>query len=164
MKKLFIFLLLAIAFIVIIGIITRKLQSNKGALNFSNQAQNSKEVIIGDNKITVEIADTENTRFKGLSGKDKIDENTGMLFVFDGSAAIRTFWMKDMKFPLDFIWINDNKIIQIDKGIQIPQANTPDANLPTYTSKEPVNYVLEVNAGYTDKNNIKVGDSVQINL
>jgi uncharacterized membrane protein (UPF0127 family) len=68
--------------------------------------------------------------------------------------------MKDMKFALDFIWVNNGKVVQIDANIPAPDINTPDNQLKLYKSKFPVDSVLEVNAGFALKSNIKVGDKV----
>lgn len=67
-----------------------------------------------------------------------------------------------MEFAIDIIWIKDGKIIQIDKNVEAPAVGTPDNKLKLYSPKSAVDYVLEVNSGYSDLNNIKVGDSVLI--
>ena len=61
-----------------------------------------------------------------------------------------------MKFPIDIIWINNDKIVQITKNADLTQAK----NIPTYTPKQKASKVLEVNAGFCEKHNIKVGDKV----
>jgi uncharacterized membrane protein (UPF0127 family) len=68
--------------------------------------------------------------------------------------------MKEMLIPLDFIWISGTKIVKIDKNIQAPDANTPDVKLEKIKPDQPVDYVLEVNSGFSDANNIKVNDPV----
>jgi uncharacterized membrane protein (UPF0127 family) len=70
--------------------------------------------------------------------------------------------MKDMLIPIDIIWIRNGKILQINKDIQPPAENIPDSKLQLYTTKEPVNYVLEVPAGYSNKSGFKVNDSVDL--
>ena len=79
-----------------------------------------------------------------------------MLFVFP-RKQIRSFWMKDMNFPLDIIWISDNKIIKIDKDLQ-PEGENPKNK---YQTIQRVDKVLEVNSGFTDKYKIKAGDEVK---
>jgi len=111
------------------------------------------QITIGDSTITVEISRTESARQKGLSGRDNLPENTGMLFIFD-QPAIHKFWMKDMKFALDFIWINNYRIVELTSNIPpVPPENT-------LTPKQPIDQVLEVPAGFIQTNNIKVGDSI----
>jgi uncharacterized membrane protein (UPF0127 family) len=72
--------------------------------------------------------------------------------------------MKDMRFAIDIIWIDDEKIVQIDKAIQPPEEGTPDEELILYTVNQPIDYVLEVNAGFVEKNNIEKGDPVDLSL
>ena len=119
----------------------------------------SAEVKIGDNSITVEIADSPEKRSQGLSGRSSLPNNQGMLFVFN-EAGKYPFWMKDMKFPIDIIWINDGGVVAITSHANPEIYN--DSSLTTYKPKEPARYVLEVNANYTLENNIKVGDGVEI--
>jgi uncharacterized membrane protein (UPF0127 family) len=85
-----------------------------------------------------------------------------MLFDFGSETeAMPRFWMKDMRFDLDIVWIKDNKIIGIAKNIPKPAAGTADEKLPTYSPPSPIDQVLEVNAGWTDKYKIKTGDEVR---
>ncbi|MFH1745132.1 MAG: DUF192 domain-containing protein [bacterium] len=114
-------------------------------------------LIIDNKKIKIEIADDYVEIVNGLSGREYLEKESGMLFVFN-DKQIRDFWMKNMRFPLDIIWINDNKIIDISKNL-LPEGENP---LNHYYSPKPVNYVLEVNGGFCEKNNIKTGDSVKI--
>lgn len=109
-------------------------------------------------KIYAEIADNDTARETGLSGREKIPENMGMLFIFDSEHRLG-FWMPDMKFPLDMIFFDSNyKIVDIAENEQ-PCATKSDC--PVYVSK-PAKYVLEVNAGVVKKNKIKIGDSATI--
>ena len=113
-------------------------------------------LIINNTKISLIVADTPAERTQGLSYQKKLDKNAGMLFIFP-KKQILSFWMKDMNFPLDVIWIDDDKIIKIDKNLP-PEGEKPEKN---YSSGALTNYVLEVNAGFCDENNIKVGDKVK---
>ena len=103
---------------------------------------------IGGHNINIEIADTEAMRVQGLSGRDFLDANSGMLFLFEAPGKY-TFWMKDMQFPLDFIWIKDGRVVEIT-------ANVPNSNLQIYEPAQLVDSMIEVNAGWTAKNNIKI--------
>ena len=85
-----------------------------------------------------------------------------MLFVINNNKVTPTFWMKDMRIAIDIIWIKNSKIIQIDKNVDPPAPNTPDNKLKLYSPKSAVDYVLEVNSGYSDLHNIKVGDAIII--
>ena len=116
-------------------------------------------IIINGQKITAELATTPSQRYQGLSGRQKICETCGLLFVFN-TREVQTFVMRDMLFPLDIVFINDNKVVKIDP-ILLPEGANPQA---LYSSEVPVNYVLELNSGFTDKYNINIGDTVEYNF
>lgn len=124
--------------------------------NFDLKGSNS-TVTISDQTYKVTVVDTDATRTQGLSGKKSLKEDEGMLFVFQQKGKY-PFWMKDMNFPIDIIFINDDTITDITKNAE----PNDSANRPQYTPSVDINYVLEVNAGDTDKKNIKVGDKVII--
>lgn len=111
---------------------------------------------INNTVISVEIADEAEERWQGLSGRKSIDKDSGMLFIFP-QKQVQNFWMKDMNFPLDIIWIADNKVVKIDENLP-PAGPEPDI---TYSSVHPVNYVLEVNAGFAAERGIRVGDEAE---
>ncbi|MEK9170582.1 MAG: DUF192 domain-containing protein [Patescibacteria group bacterium] len=115
------------------------------------------EIKIGDSIFKVEIADSIISQARGLSGRKNLPEDEGMLFIFN-SPQICSFWMKGMNFPLDIIWISGNKIIQIDKDVPFPGGNGGDFEL--YSPSDPVDKVLEINAGLSDKFGIKTGDEI----
>lgn len=117
--------------------------------------KNRNSVVIGENKIYVEIADTQLEQQKGLCCREKLDANRGMLFVYEKPGEYK-FWMKDTKISLDMYWINtEKKIIHIEKNVQ------PESYPKSFGPDKRSNYVLETNAGYADKNQIKVGDLVK---
>ncbi len=144
MKK--IFILLIILFFILIGFFI----IYKGYFSMK-----TKTVTINGTKINVEFAETLNQRNKGLSGRKELPEKQGMLFIYD-RPDYYSFWMKDMIIPLDFIWINQGKIIQINENI-LPQDYQPPKTL---VPKQKVDKVLEVNAGTAKKLNFRVGDIV----
>lgn len=115
-----------------------------------------KTISINDHELRVELADTPAKQSQGLSGRESLPNNQGMLFIFDNYTQ-PGFWMKDMQFPLDIIWIRDNMIIDITENIPVPENN----QLINYYPSEPINYVLEVNAGWVNKNNIKIGHKIK---
>jgi len=121
---------------------------------------NQKSVTINNKEIKVEVAKTNEERAKGLSGRDSLEADSGMLFIFNNQKPI--FWMKDTKVALDIIWINDLKIVGINKDVQ-PEPGVSEDKLKKYPAPEEIDLVLEVSAGYSDKNNIKVGDNVELN-
>ena len=125
---------------------------------FNNKRENTSKVIINNNLIKIELAYSDKDKFKGLGGREFLEPNQGMLFVYEYENK-PGFVMRDMNFPLDFIWIKNNRVVDISKNIPI-EPNKRD--LTVYYPKTNINYVLEVNAGYADKNNIRVGDLVDI--
>ncbi len=159
------------AFLVVVGFAVQK--ADEGSLQESfpiQQMQNDSEttelestVIINDVEIPVEISDNDKKRAKGLSGKESLEEGTGMLFVFEEKIQ-PVFWMKDMNFPIDIIWIEDDTIVKINKDVPAPAEGTRDDDLARYGAGQLVNYVLEVNAGFSDEIGIEVGDKVEFSL
>lgn len=112
------------------------------------------KITINGISLDVEIAATPSQRQKGLSSRSSLAVNTGMLFVFNSPDRYQ-FWMKDMNFPLDFIWIRNGRAVQLS-------TNIPSTQPPVIlTPNQPVDQILEVPAGFIDKNGIKVGDEVQ---
>lgn len=159
MKKIIIPIIGTALFIVAVGILMQK-TSFLPSTPTPQPTVTKPTVTINGKVISVEIAETNEEREKGLSGVASLEANSGMLFVFDDGGNIPTFWMKGMIMPIDILWISDGKIIRIDKNVPAPAPNTPDNKLKTYSAGQPVNYVLEVTAGFSDSNSIKVGDDV----
>jgi len=126
----------------------------------NSNATTTPSVKIGKTAIQVEIVKDAKAVQKGLSGRASLDPKGGMLFVFQESAIYR-FWMPNMHFPIDIIWIDaEKKII----GISADVSNEFDPSNPRfYSSPLPARYVLEVNAGFAEKNGISVGDEVRFN-
>jgi len=158
--------LVLILFIILLIVLFLQLKS-RNLINNSTKTSFNKTstVLINKSLIKVEIADDDLSREKGLSGRDKLDENYGMLFTFDKKDVMPIFWMKGMLIPIDIIWINDGAINKIDANVPPPDSTfTPDSQLTIYPAIGPTDYVLEVDSGFCQKNNIKVGDNVIINL
>lgn len=117
-----------------------------------------KYIKIKDATVFIEIANNDLIREKGLGHRNLLDQDKGMLFQFD-QARQWPFWMKGMSFPLDFVWIRDGRVVDLSKNIP-----TQTDQKPVYvTPKENITSVLEVNAGWIDKYNIQIGDTVQLN-
>lgn len=103
--------------------------------------------------IDIELADNNFKRMQGLMYRKEMAENQGMLFIFE-IEDYQSFWMKNTILPLDIIFVNVNKeIVKIHK-------NTTPFSEQSYPSIKPAIYVVEVNAGYTDKYGIKEGDKI----
>ncbi len=157
MKQLIFLFLGVAAFIIAVGYYSKTSLPKKS----SASAPTKKEISIGDIKITATVADSEDERRTGLGGRGNLTENEGMLFVYPEKTSGVVFWMKDMRFPIDIIWIADSKIVKIDKNVEV-QTGVSDDKLKRYYPGTDVNFVLEVNAGFADKNGVKAGSEVQI--
>ncbi len=109
---------------------------------------------IADEDFVFEIVDTEQTRQQGLSGRLSLPDNYGMLFVFDEPDNY-SFWMKDMNFSIDIIWLNESKeIIHIEKEL------SPETYPQPFLPNDNALYVLEVNSGVVDNLGLEIGDSI----
>lgn len=106
---------------------------------------------VGRHELLVEIADTPALRARGLSGRPMLESNRGMLFAFD-EPGVFEFWMPDMRFPIDIIWIDEHQIVT-----EVMPSITPDTYPRRFTPKAPARYVLEVNAGWASAHGINAG-------
>jgi uncharacterized membrane protein (UPF0127 family) len=111
------------------------------------------KIFINNNEFIVDIADTDKKRQLGLGNRKKICEKCGMLFLFDDKKN-RIFWMKDMNFDIDIIWILDDKVVNISKNIKY---NKPQKKI---YSGVVVDKVLELPSGSVEKFGIIVGNGV----
>lgn len=102
----------------------------------------------------LEIADEARVQAKGLSDRDSLAEDKGMLFAFD-RAEEQCFWMKDMRFNLDMIWLNEEKTV-----IKTMQDVSPDT-YPDQFCADNAKYVLEFTSGFADKYGLKPGTKLQ---
>jgi uncharacterized membrane protein (UPF0127 family) len=118
-------------------------------------------VTIDDASFAVELAVTPQQVAQGLSGRPSLAPGTGMLFIFE-SEGLHSFWMKDMRFPLDMVWISaEHAVVDITEDVPPPAPGQTTADLPTYMPAEPAQYVLEINAGEADSADIRIGDVVE---
>lgn len=113
-------------------------------------------IYVRDIPLSVTLADTPAERQQGLSGVESMRAEEGMLFVFEAEGDYM-FWMKDMNFPIDILWINnDLEIVYIEENL------SPDTYPTRYGSTAPARFVLETNAFFADTFNIKVGDKIRM--
>lgn len=104
--------------------------------------------------VQVADADTPQEREQGLSGTTRLSEGTGMWFAFEKDDQ-HSFWMKDMRYAIDIIWISrDLRVVYIEHSVQ------PDTFPDAFTPPTPARYVLEVPAGFAERNGIAVGSEV----
>lgn len=111
-------------------------------------------------RFEVEVANTSRKMKRGLSGRSELAENQGMLFVFNQSG-LHSFWMKDMLFPIDIIWIDENKEVVFMKRNAQPCAEEYCSNI---LPNEKAKYVLEIKTGVADEINLKIGDKLDFNI
>ena len=117
-------------------------------------------VTIDGYNISAFVADTDDKRSKGLSGVENMSGNQGMLFVFKYPSK-QGFWMKEMMFPLDIIWLDsNNSVIHIEKKLQ---PCTSVLFCTVYSPSRDAKYVLETISGFTDLHSVIVGDKIKIN-
>lgn len=106
---------------------------------------------IGETTIYVEAATTKLARERGLSGRDGLAPNTGMLFVFD-TDGMWGIWMKDMKFGIDMLWLaEDGTVVTVKPSV------SPDSYPESFYPTSPARYVLELPAGFAAAHDIGVG-------
>lgn len=111
---------------------------------------------INNLELEVEIVEMEEDKARGLSGRESLEKNRGMLFVHP-SPQIRKMAMRDMKFPIDIMWIDENlKVIGFEQNL------LPESYPQTFQPPSPIKMVLEVNAGITKKFDIKIGDTAAL--
>lgn len=113
-------------------------------------------ILMPKGAIQVEVANTKASRELGLSGRPSIGDDEGLLFVFDKPGKYG-FWMKDMNFPLDLIWINQNGLV-----VDIERKLTPGSYPSTFINEVDASYVLEINAGLAEKFGLYLGSKVKI--
>jgi uncharacterized membrane protein (UPF0127 family) len=106
---------------------------------------------------SIDVAKTPKEKEIGLSGKTSISTDYGMYFPFE-KADYYAFWMKNMKFPIDIIFLKDNKIVTIFQNVPAPTSDTD--KLPLYQPDEPANAVLEITAGLSQKYSLSKGDTI----
>ena len=140
-KKIFILFIAILIFIVIFFFISK------------NKTQS--EVILNGKTFSVEVVSSQSALERGLSGHKPLLENQGMLFIFPKPDNYG-FWMKDMTFPIDIIWIKSSfEIIYIEKSL------LPETYPKIFYPNSPALYVLEISAGISHKINLKIGDIVK---
>ena len=143
---LFLMFLSSVAYKEIENVLAQEQKQNQTAL-----------VTVGGVNLITSLSTTPDAQSKGLAIRDSLNENEGMLFIFETPQKY-SFWMKDMKFPIDIIWINqDGKIVHIEKNLPPCVFLLP---CPSYAPKDDSLYVLEVVSNFTNKFDINVGDPV----
>jgi hypothetical protein len=154
-------LLIIVGLLILLGIAFFFTQYSIGS-NLSSffSPEKTTKATLGGKPYTLILTTTDAQKEKGLSGRTSLPKDRGMLFTFE-KADYYSFWMKDMKFPIDIIFLKESTIVTIHKNVKPSQ----DAqNLPLFRPEEPANQVIELNANQADTLGLKKGDKVQISL
>lgn len=114
------------------------------------------QVMVGGVTLDVFVADTPQEQNLGLGGREALLPDQGMLFVFPESG-MHTFWMKDMHFSIDILWIGENGTI-----VSMLSSVSPETYPKVFAPKESARYVLETNAGFVAQHDIREGDIVYV--
>lgn len=109
-----------------------------------------KHFLINGEHYTLEVADTEEKRMLGLGKRDTLCDDCGMLFVFEKPGKYG-FWMKDMHFHIDILWVKNGKIIY-------KKSNASPQETETFTPPEEADSVIEI----LPNSEVRVGDRVQV--
>ena len=109
----------------------------------------------------MELALTVEQQTHGLSGREMLMPGTGMLFVYQQESEL-SFWMQEMRFPLDIVWIGDDcTVVDLTLGAPTPEPGQTLEQLPRFSPSGPAQYVLEINAGEVAVQGIETGDLVE---
>ena len=135
-----------------------KLTQGKTPENFSGSqsfSENKKLAILPNGqKISLLLAETPLARARGLSDTKVLPEDQAMLFVFQ-EAGIYAFWMKDMLFAIDIIWLDE-----FGEIVFVVENATPESYPKNFLPDKPARFVLEATTGFVSKNSLKVGERI----
>jgi len=121
--------------------------------------QKNTDILINGKKLQVELMQTEEEKTKGLSDRKNLCSNCGLLFVYN-QEGFYSFWMRKMYFDIDILWINKDRVVDITYDAKKPEVDEFESPRTIYQNKVPADKVLEVNAGWVEKNGIKVGETI----
>ena len=140
--------IVAAAITMVIQIITPPKEAFQNVSKFA-------ELKVGDAVFSIETADTPAAQAHGLSDRENLPRDRGLLFRF-GKSGKYDFWMKDMLFPIDFIWIREGRVVGVTENARHEAPRT------IYSPPETVDMVFEINAGVVREQGIAVGDLVEL--
>lgn len=128
---------------------------------YKNDRLETKQVSIKGSKITAEVAVRSSDQAQGLSNRDCLDDDRGMLFVYDKpkQSTDICFWMKGVNFPIDMVWLDqDKKVVHIEHNVQ-PESYPDKSFCPSMAAQ----YVLELGAGKSAELGLKAGEQLTFN-
>jgi uncharacterized membrane protein (UPF0127 family) len=112
-------------------------------------------VTIGLHVIDAEVADTPARKQRGLSGRASLGNSEGMLFPYP-EPGLHGFWMPDMHFDIDIVWIRGGRIVEVTPNVS---KDEPGA---IHRPREPADLVLELPAGTAERRGFREGDAVEV--
>lgn len=151
-------LIFVLAFLALLAALVGFFLTNPESVGIPTSAD-IKYVRVAGQDIKVELALSKEEQVRGLSGREGLGEGEGMLFVF-AKPGRYSFWMQDMKFPLDIIWLAPSSGGEDGKArvVYMTENAQPESFPESFVSDTDAQYVLEVGAGFAEKNNLKIGD------
>lgn len=153
-KRAFFFFSVLVVGVVLVIVLLFVSQSRKA----DSPAANVSTVSFGDAVLQTEVVADEASRQRGLSGRERLADDASMLFVFEQSG-IECFWMKDMQFAIDMIWLDEARRVT-----HIAQAVSPETYPQSFCPETDSLYVLEVAAGIAKKIGLHQGAKLEFNL
>lgn len=154
-KKIFVIIILALVVFWVFKFWTSEVEIFRTSEVEEVLTSDVQEIKIKNIPLNIQLADSPAERVLGLSGRDDLADDEGLLFIFN-SSGFYNFWMKDMRFPIDIIWVGEDWRV-VDLKTAVSPATYPEL----FTSRQLAKYVLEVNSGWVNKNNIQIGDVVK---
>jgi len=143
-----------VGILIILGLVLYK-------LFLKNSSLETIGITIGGEKFDLEIAKNLSQKSRGLSGRQKLCRNCGMIFIYSNEGTY-PFWMKNTLIPLDMIWVNKNGVIT-DIVTANPKPNIPMAKLTLYKNTSPARYIIELNADRSKELGLKVNTKIWTN-
>lgn len=132
-----------------------------GSGSVERVVRSGREITLPKGTIYAEVADTLESRTQGLSGRSGLRENEGLLFIFEQPGRYG-FWMKDMLFPIDMIWISaDGTVVHIERNVS-PDTYSKQSPPQTFVNTPDAKYVLELASGESEKFGLYLGTKVKI--
>ena len=117
-------------------------------------------VVLKGERFNVELATSQEEQALGLMFREELAEDTGMLFIFP-AEGMRSFWMRNTRIPLDIFYFDaDLKLVSVSENARPCKTRS----CPSYPSKGPARYVLELNAGKAAELGVEPGDVLELRL
>jgi len=156
-KQILFYFVLAAGVISLLGLISRV--SPQQVEQIQQQA-NKSYLVVNEQKVFVEVMDSVEKRSQGLSGRKSLGQDEGVLFIFP-QPGLYSFWMKEMRFNLDFVFIHDQVVVDLIEDVPYPQ---PKEAPQKVKSKAEFDKVLEINAGKIEEWGIEIDDQLEFFL